>query len=57
MNFQKYIPTGPDVVRETIVALVAVVAAAWILSRFPVVKKFVQENSLTVQDQTGNVLF
>jgi len=53
----KIVPTFPQVARETIVVLVAALAAAFILSRFPALKNFVAANSITVNDAHGNNLY
>ena len=57
MNLKPYIPTGPAVVREGLIVLGGMLLAAFILSRFPALQKFVTDNSLTVNDQHGNNLF
>lgn len=57
MNLSKIIPTGPEVAREAIVVLAGVLIAAFILSRFPGLQKFVNDNSVTVKDGSGNVLY
>lgn len=53
-NLKPFIPTAPEVSREIIIVLVGVIGAAFILSRFPNLKKFVTENSVTLNDQNGN---
>lgn len=56
-NIKAIIPPPATMVREVIIVTVGVLGAAWIISRFPGVQQFVQANSLTVRDQTGNVLY
>jgi len=56
MNLKAIIPTAPEIARETIIVLCGLCAAAFILSRFPALRKFVTENSLTVKDGQGNAL-
>ena len=57
MNLSKIIPTGPEVAREALIVLGGVLIAALILSRFPALQKFVSQNSLTVKDGQGNILY
>lgn len=52
-----FIPSLPELSREVLIVLVGLVGAAFILSRFPALRDFVTGNSLTVKDQTGQVLF
>lgn len=54
MNLKAIIPTGPEVAREAIIVLGGVLIAAFVISRFPTLKKFVTDNSLTVNDAQGN---
>ncbi|MES2367193.1 MAG: hypothetical protein V4563_15050 [Pseudomonadota bacterium] len=46
MSLQNYIPTLPQIAKQTIVAIVSLVIASWIIAQFPQVKKFVNDNSL-----------
>jgi len=57
MNLKNIIPTGPQVAREALIVLGGVLIAAFILSRFPALQKFVSQNSLTVKDGQGNILY
>ncbi|WP_426078857.1 hypothetical protein [Janthinobacterium sp. PSPC3-1] len=57
MNLKSIIPTGPQVAREALIVLGGVLIAAFILSRFPKLQKFVSDNSLTVKDTAGNNLY
>ena len=57
MNLKGIIPTGPQVAREALIVLGGLLVAAFILSRFPKLQKFVTDNSLTVKDDKGNTLF
>lgn len=57
MNMKNIIPTGPEFIRETIVVLGGVLLAAFILSRFPALQKFVSQNSLTVKADDGSTLY
>lgn len=43
---REYLPSLPQVTREVIAVLIAALAAAWIISRFPTVRQFVRENSI-----------
>lgn len=44
----KYLPTFPQITKETIAVLCATIVAAYIISRFPPVQKFVKDNSITL---------
>lgn len=57
VNLKNIIPTGPQVAREALIVLGGVLIAAFILSRFPKLQKFVSDNSLTVKDAAGNNLY
>ena len=57
MNLKSIIPTGPHVAREALIVLGGMLLAAFILSRFPKLQKFVTDNSLAVKDDKGNTLF
>jgi hypothetical protein len=57
MNIKAYIPTAPEIVRESIVAVFGILLAAFVISRVPALRHFVQQNSLVVKDQSGNVLY
>lgn len=46
---KNYLPSLPQVSRETLAVLAATIAAAWIVSRFPKLQKFVTDNSFTVR--------
>lgn len=54
---KKIIPPPDAVLREGLIVLGGVLIAAFIISRFPAVQRFVQSNSVTVRDESGNVLF
>jgi hypothetical protein len=45
---EKFLPSLPQISRETIAVLAATVVAAWIISKFPPVQKLVRENSITL---------
>lgn len=57
MNLKKIIPSAPEIGREALIVLGGVLIAAFIISRFPSLKKFVTENSLTVNDTKGNNIY
>lgn len=46
MKVKSYIPSLPQVSREVIAVLLATIAAAYIISRFPSVQRLVKQNSL-----------
>jgi hypothetical protein len=45
MNVKAFIPTLPEVGRETIIIMAGALIAALILSRFPAVRNFIQSNT------------
>ena len=53
----KFIPTVPEVTRETITLLAGLLIAAWVLSRFPKLQNYVRSSSITVDDKSGNNLW
>ncbi len=57
MNLKKIIPTAPEIGREALIVLGGVLMAAWILSRFPKLQKFVSDSSITVKDSSGKPIF
>lgn len=57
MNLKSIIPTGPQVAREALIVLGGLLVAAFILSRFPKLQKFVTQNSLTIKDDKGNIIY
>jgi len=57
MNIKTYLPSAPQVSREVVTVLAGVLIAAFIISRFPKLKGFVEGNCLTVQDQYKNVYY
>lgn len=56
-GIKESIPSGPEVAREALIVLGGILIAAWIISRFPAVKKFVGDSSITINDGNGNNLF
>ena len=59
VDIKKIIPTPTALAREVIIVLVGVLGAAYIISRFPSVQRFVQNNSVTVtiKDSAGNIIY
>jgi hypothetical protein len=57
VNLKDVIPKPEAMLREGVVVLAGVLLAAFILSRFPKLQAFVANNSVTVKDDTGNILF
>lgn len=57
MNIQKYLPEHHLIVREGLIVVGGVLLAAFFLSRFPKLKAFVSQASITVDDKQGNNLF
>jgi hypothetical protein len=54
---KEIIPSGPQILREGLIVLGGVLIAAWVISRFPKVKKFVSDASITVNDARGTNLY
>lgn len=54
---KQIIPTVPQVLREGLIVLGGVLIAAWTISRFPSLKKFVTDQSITVKDGNGNTIY
>jgi len=48
------IPSPTAILREGIIVLGGVLIAAYVISRFPALKKFVTDASITVNDKQGN---
>lgn len=57
MDFKKMIPSVPEVVREGAIVLGGLLIAAYVISKFPALQKFVTNNSITVKDGNGNTLY
>jgi hypothetical protein len=57
MNIKTIIPSGPQVAREALIVLGGVLIAAFIISRFPSLQKFVSDNSVTVKTDDGKVVW
>lgn len=57
VDIKKIIPPPTAVLREGLIVLGGVLIAAWIISRFPALKKFVSDASITVNDAQGNNLW
>jgi len=47
---KKYIPSLPAVTSEAIAVLIGTVVAAYIISQFPKLKRFVVDNSVSLTD-------
>lgn len=57
MNIRNIIPTGPQVAREALIVLGGVLIAAFVISRFPGLQKFVTDNSVTVKTEDDKVIW
>jgi hypothetical protein len=57
VKFKEIIPPPASVLREGLIVLGGVLIAAYVISRFPQLKKFVVDNSLTVNDAQGNNIY
>lgn len=57
MNLKEIIPKPEAMLREGVIVLAGVLLAAFVLSRFPKLQAFVANNSVTVKDPSGNVLY
>lgn len=51
---KQVVPAPTAIVRESIIVLGGVLIAAFVISRFPALKKFVSDASITVNDSKGN---
>jgi len=51
------IPAPTAVLREGLIVLGGVLIAAYVISKFPSVQKFVMANSIKVETKDGEVLF
>lgn len=56
MNLKQIIPPWPAVAREGLIVLGGILIAAFVISRFPKLKSFVADNSVTLKDGSGNVI-
>jgi hypothetical protein len=54
---KKLVPTPVEMAREGIIVLAGILMAAFVISRFPAVQKFVSANALTIKDGDGRVLY
>lgn len=54
IDIKKIVPPPTAVLREALIVLGGVLIAAWVISRFPALKKFVSDASITVNDSQGN---
>lgn len=57
LNFREMLPTPERIVMEVIIVAGGVLGAAFLISRFPAIQKFVQDSSVTVKNQAGDILF
>lgn len=57
MDIKKVIPAWHLVAREGLIVLGGIALAAFVISRFPRFQKFVQDNSITLKDSSGNIIF
>jgi len=51
---KEIVPAPTALLRESIIVLGGVLIAAYVISRFPALKKFVGDASITVNDTKGN---
>ncbi len=51
MRLGKYLPSMPQLTAETLAVLGATLIAAWLISRFPAVQRFVANNSVSVRSE------
>ncbi len=54
---KEIIPPPTAVLREGLIVLGGVLIAAYVISKFPAVQKFVMANSVTVKTEDGQVLY
>lgn len=44
-----YLPTLPQISRETIAVIAATIIAAWVITRFPSIQRLVNDGSVTIK--------
>ena len=54
---KQVVPPPVAVLREGLIVLGGVLLAAYVISKFPAVQKFVMANSVTVKTEDGQVLY
>lgn len=57
MKLKAIIPAPEAVLREGVIVLGGLLIAAFVISRFPKLQQFVTGNSITVKNQSGDVLY
>lgn len=57
MNLKKVLPEPSAIVREAIIVIGGLALAAFVISRIPQLQRFIQNQSITLKDQRGEVLF
>ncbi len=57
MNLREILPTPQRLALEVLIVAGGVLGAAFLISRFPALQKFVQQNSVVVKDGDGKVIF
>ncbi len=57
MNLREMIPGPERIVFEVLVVTAGVLGAAFLISRFPAIQRFVQNSSVTVKSTAGEILF
>lgn len=57
MKLKAIIPAPEAVLREGVIVLGGLLIAAFVISRFPKLQQFVTGNSITIKNQSGDVLY
>lgn len=57
MNLKEVIPKPERILLEVLIVAGGVLGAAFLISRFPKLQQFVQQNSVVVKDGKGDVIF
>jgi hypothetical protein len=57
LNFKEMLPTPERMVLEVIIVTAGVLGAAFLISRFPAIQRFVQASAVTVKTEAGEILF
>lgn len=57
MKLKTIIPAPEAVLREGVIVLGGLLIAAFVISRFPKLQQFVTGNSITIKNQSGEVLY
>lgn len=57
MNLKNILPGPERILMEVIIVAGGVLGAAFLISRFPALQSFVQQNTVTVKNSNGDVIY